>query len=286
MQKKIKKKLIRYFWVVIGLLLVSFAFNLFLLPNELAAFGISGLALLFYDLYGIDISLFVLISNIILIALSYLVLDSTTTKRTIVGALLSPLFLSITLPLANKINLSEVELLLQIVIAGVVSGIGYGLIFKQGYTSGGTDIINQLTSHTYKIPLKSAIILVDGLIVVLGGLVFGIEKMIYSVVVLVLISTFQDKTLIGIGKNKSFYIYTTKSKNVKSYLINTIKSDITIINATGGYSSKNMKILMSIINTNEYYKVKEGIKLIDPKAFIVISDTHELINQNKRFEID
>ncbi len=286
MKKKKLQNLKRYIFVVIGLLIVSFSFNLFMLKNELAAFGISGLALLFYDLYDIDISIFVLISNILLIALSYLVLDNLTTKRTIIGALLSPIFLSLTLPLAQLIDLSEVELIVQVIIAGVSSGIGYGLIFKQGYTSGGTDIINQLASFTYKIPLKTAIILVDGLIVVLGGLVFGIENMIYSIIILVLISTFSDKTLIGIGKNKNFYIYTSKPKEVKEYLLDIIKTDITIINAKGGYSSKNMKILMSIVNTNDYYRVKEGIKLIDDKSFIVISDTHELTNSNKRFKED
>lgn len=278
-----KRRIGRYLKVIVGLFIVSFAFNLFLLPNGLAAIGISGLALIFEDLYKIDISLFVLISNLLLITLSFCILGKKSTTLTIIGSILSPIFLKVTLPLTYFFDLSNTELIVQALFAGLISGIGYGLIFKQGYTSGGTDILDQIISKVYKVPIGTSIILVDGLIVILGGLAFGIEKMAYSIIVLLLISIYSNKALIGINSNKAFYIYTRKPKEVKEYLIKTIKNDVTILKGNGGYTNRKVKILLSVMSSNEYYSARSGILAIDPNAFLIINNSYESINSNQNF---
>ncbi len=278
-----KRRIGRYLKVIVGLFIVSFAFNLFLLPNGLAAIGISGLALIFEDLYKIDISLFVLISNLLLITLSFCILGKKSTTLTIIGSILSPIFLKVTLPLTHFFDLSNTELIVQALFAGLISGIGYGLIFKQGYTSGGTDILDQIISKVYKVPIGTSIILVDGLIVILGGLAFGVEKMAYSIIVLLLISIYSNKALIGINSNKAFYIYTRKPKEVKEYLIKTIKNDVTILKGNGGYTNRKVKILLSVMSSNEYYCARSGILAIDPNAFLIINNSYESINSNQNF---
>ena len=108
-----KRRIGRYLKVTVGLFIVSFAFNLFLLPNGLAAIGISGLALIFEDLYKIDISLFVLISNLLLITLSFCILGKKSTTLTIIGSILSPIFLKVTLPLTHFFYFFNIELIIQ-----------------------------------------------------------------------------------------------------------------------------------------------------------------------------
>ncbi len=281
-----KKRITRSLEALIGLLIVSLAFNIFLKPNNLAAGGITGLALVYHKLYHIDISLFVLISNILLIALSYFELGKEKTNKTVLGAILSPIMLKITEPLCKYIDISHTELILQALLGGIISGIGYGLMFKNGFTSGGTDILDQVVSNTYKISMSKSIILVDGYIVFIGGIVFGIEKMLYATITLVLLSMYSNKTMLGIGQNKTFYIYTTKPQEIRSYLIDNLKNDITILDSQGGYTQKSQKIIMSVISTNDYYRVKQELLNIDNRAFIVISNSYESINRNLRFQND
>lgn len=277
-----KKEFMKITSVIIGLILVAFAFNIFLLPNDLVAIGITGLAILFEKLYNIPISIFVLIGNILLVIASYIVLDKLTTRRSIIGSLLIPIILNLTLPIVRLIDLSEVELIIQVVIGASLSGIGYGLIFKQGYSSGGTDIANQIMSHIYKIPINKAILIIDGMIVCLGGLVFGLEKMIYSILALVIISFFTNKEQNSVGMNKILYIYTKKPAQVKNYIVNVTKNDVSILDAEGKNENRHKKILMTVITNTEYYKIKSGILEIDKNSFIVASTSHELINNNKK----
>ncbi len=276
-----KKRITRGLESLAGLFIVCIAFNIFLKPNNIAAGGITGLALVYNKLYNIDISIFVFICNVLLIGLSYLELGKEITNKTVLGAILCPIVLKITEPIGNIIDVKETEIIIQALFGGILSGIGYGLIFKNGFTSGGTDILDQIFTHVYKIPMSKSIIIIDGYIVLLGGIAFGIERMLYAIFALTLISIFSNRAMLGIGSNKTFYIYTYKPELIKEYLLDTIKNDITILNSKGGYSQKSQKILMSVISSNDYYRVKEAILAIDPKAFIVINNSYESVNHNK-----
>lgn len=267
--------------LIIGILLVSISFNMFLSPNDLAAGGISGLALIYSKLYNIDLSVFVLIANIILIIVSYIFLGKEQTRRTILGSLLLPLFLNLTKDLPNLIKIDEVDILLKALFGGVISGYGYGIVFKHGFTSGGTDIVDQLVSKWYHISMSTSILLVDGFIVICGGVVFGAEKMIYSAIVLILISIYSNKSMIGTNDYKTFYITTKKTKTIIKLLQEKFGYSVTTLDAVGGYSKKARKILMCVVKTSDYYEIEETLKYIDPNIFITITTSYETINHQK-----
>lgn len=274
------KKIIKHLTFLFGLLLVAFSFNLFLEPYNLVAGGVSGLSLIIHKIFSINESLFILITNLILLVISFLFLGKEKTRNTILGSLLFPIFVELTSFIIPYIHIDELELIVIAVLGGILSGIGYGIVFKSGFTSGGTDILNQIMEKYMHIPISVSIILVDGIITVLGGFIFGIPTMIYAMISLILLSIFSHKTIIGEGKSKTLYITSSKYKEIKSYLHEELKIDSTDFNIVGGYSRENQKMIMTVIDTKDYYRIKEAITIIDKEAFITATDAYQLINEN------
>ena len=278
MKKVIKQKirikeLIEF---IIGCFLVALAFNLFMSPNNLVAGGVSGFSLILKHFFGLNPSTIISVANIFLIILSFLVLGKEKTKATILGSILFPIFVSLTEHLSTYISFKESEMILIAIFGGVLQGLGAGLIFRAGYSTGGTDILNMIVSKIFKISLGNSMFFTDGTIIVIGAFVFGFNHLMYSLIILYVISTLTDKVVLGISDSKAFYIITSKEKEVKDFVINELKHGVTEFNAKGGYNSENQTVLMSVIPTREYYKLKEGIHNIDKNAFFVAMDSYEV----------
>lgn len=271
-------KIKKYIYVIFGLFLVASAFNLFLSPYNFVAGGVSGLAIVIHNLFSINESLFIFIMNIILILISLKFLGKEKTKNTILGSILFPIFTILTENISTKIIL-ELDPLLIAILGGSISGFGYGLIFKNNFTTGGTDILNQIAEKYMKIPMSKSILFIDGSIVLLGCFVFGLSNMIYSLIALILISTISNKTQLGINNNRLLYINSNKIPAIKKYLFEC-GYDATILDRTGGFTNKKGKMLMCSVEDRDYYKIKEGIKFIDEKAFIIVTSAYEQKNAN------
>lgn len=276
--KQINGKMLfgRYLTLIIGCLIAAFAFNLFFLPFSIVCFGVSGVSVITDEVFNIDPSLFMLISSIVLLIFSFFALGYEKTKNSIIGSVLFPLCVSITSNLANMMALDTNDILIIAIFGGSISGLGYGLIFRTGFTTGGTDILNQIVAKYLKISIGKSMILVDGLIVLAGGFIFGIEMIMYGIVVLYIISVMSDRVILGISESKAFYIFTKKEKDVKDYLIKYINVGATVFQGKGGFSDHNQQMIMSIIPTKMYFMVKEGIALIDENAFFVVTDAYEV----------
>lgn len=273
-KQKIKvKELIEF---IIGCFLVALAFNLFMSPNNLVAGGVSGFSLILKHFFGLNPSTIISVANVFLIILSFLVLGKEKTKATIFGSILFPVFVSLTEHLSTYISFKESEMILIAVFGGTLQGLGAGLIFRAGYSTGGTDILNMIISKIFKISLGNSMFFTDGLIIVIGAFVFGFNHLMYSLIILYLISTLTDKVVLGISDSKAFYIITSKEKEVKEFVISELKHGVTEFNAKGGYNSENQTVLMSVVPTREYYKLKEGIHNIDKNAFFVAMDSYEV----------
>ena len=271
---KIKiKELIEF---IIGCSLVALAFNLFMSPNNLVAGGVSGFSLILKHFFGLNSSTIISIANVFLIILSFLVLGKEKTKATILGSILFPVFVSLTEHLSTYISFKESEMILIAIFGGALQGLGAGLIFRAGYSTGGTDILNMIISKVFKMSLGNSMFFTDGTIIVIGAFVFGFNHLMYSLIILYLISTITDKVVLGISDSKAFYIITSKEKEVKDFVINELKHGVTEFKARGGYNSENQTVLMSVVPTREYYKLKEGIHNIDKDAFFVAMDSYEV----------
>lgn len=275
-QVEAKYKIRRYLELILGVLLIALSFNIFLLPNNIVFGGVSGLSIIIKDFLPIDPSHFIMISSLILLVVSFIVLGKEKTKGSIVGSIIFPIFVDLTANINQYIELDTSNLLLAVIFGGIIYGFGAGLVFKAGFTTGGTDIINQIISKYGHVSMGNAMLMSDGLIVLGGAFFFGVTKLMYAIIVIYIIGLMTDKVLLGISNSKAFYIITNEDERVRNYLMNELHHGVTIFNVKGGYTNKKDEVILCVVPTNEYYKVKEGIHEIDETAFFVVCDAYEV----------
>ena len=275
--KKIYKKdrLKRYSTFLVGLFLVSVSFNLFLLPQNLI-YGVSGFGVILNKLYQLDPSVVILVGSLILLVLSFILLGKEKTMNSVVGSLLYPIIVKLTVPLVNYITLNIDDTLVLTIFGAVISGFGYGLIFKSGFTTGGTDILNQIFAKYFKMSIGNAMFFTDGFIILFGAFALGWDVLMYSIILLYIISIMTDQVILGISESKAFYIITEHETAVKKFITQYLSHGVTVLEGRGGFTGNNKKVIMCIIPTKEYYIAKEGIHSIDENAFFVVTDAYEV----------
>lgn len=269
------KKLKRYVMFFVGVFLSAVAFNVFLKPCNLI-FGLSGFSIITEKFFNIDPSLVILLGNILLLIASFVFLGIDKTKPTIVGSILYPVLVKVTENFPNYIDLGNTETIVIALCGALISGIGTGLIFKNNFTTGGTDVLKQILSHYGKMPYSKANIYSEGLIMLAGGIFFGWQSFIYSFITLYASGMISDKVILGISEYKTLEIITTEEKNIKEFIMESLNRGVTEIEAQGGYTNKKKKVLLCAIPTREYFIATEAIKKLDPEAFVIVIDTYEI----------
>lgn len=275
--KNINKKgrIIRAAQFLTGVTIVALAFNLLVLPSKIV-YGMNGVGVMLNSIYGIDPSLVILIGSSILLILSYFTLGKMKTINSILGTLSVPILIKLTENINHYVVINQDDALLIVLMGAVLTGFGLGLVFKSGFSTGGTDILNQIVSKYFKMSLGNAMFFTDGLIIVCGIFVFGWTNFMYSILSLYIISIMTDKVVLGISDSKAFYIITEHETDVKRFITQYLNHGVTVFDVRGGYTGNNKKMIMCIIPTKEYYLFKEGISNIDPKAFFVVTDSYEV----------
>ncbi len=285
--EKVNKKNIfsRYVMLLSGCLIVAFAFNLFFLRYNIVCFGVSGVSIVLAE-FGIPPSTFIMIANIVLLIISYFFLGINDTKGQIAGSLVYPIFVSLTARVTNLINLGNLEMIVIAVMGGVLAGVGYGLIYKSGYGTGGTDIIGNLVVKYSKISMGHAMMFINITIIALGKVVFNWKTVMYAIVVAYLISIFTDKILLGISNSKAFYIVVDKDKDdiVRDFLTSLNGVGSTIIDVHGGYSNDRQTLILAVAPTKMYFLIKEGLKEIDKNIFYLVCDSYEVSSRRHKDE--
>jgi len=279
-----KKNLIkRYFWLIVGCFLFSFGFNVFFLQYNLVCTGISGLSIVLQEF--IDPSKLILIINVFLLILSYFTLGFEKTKNSIIGSLLLPIFISLTEVFVPYFHFEGLELIVIAIIGAALTGFGIGIIFKNGFTTGGTDILSQIVSKYSKISMGNSKLLVDGLVVLSAKLVFSWETVLYGFIMLYILSTIIDKVILGISQSKAFYIITHKEEEVRSFLLSINNAGVTLLNVKGGYSNDKHILLLAVVPTRNYFIVKEGLKTIDKDIFFLVCDAYEVFKKEDEQDV-
>ena len=269
-----KSTLSRFFMFLAGILIVAVSYNVLILPNNIV-YGIGGVGVIFKKIFNIDPSLTILIGDILLIILSFVFLGVEKTKYSIMGSIAYPILVKLTEPIVEIVRIDTTDILLLTIFGAVCTGFGLGLIFKAGFNTGGTDILNAIISKYFKTSLGTSMIIIDGSIILSGVFIFGASTIMYSLIALYIISILTDKVVIGISRNKAFYIVTEKPVEIKEFILQNISHGVTLIDARGGYTNNKEKMLMCVIPTSMYFRLKEGIHFIDENAFFVVTDAYE-----------
>lgn len=274
------KNIVRYLNVILGCILIAISYNIFIIPNEYVSFGIGGLAAIIKYINGVNPAINILIINIVIILISSIFLDAKIIKHYILPSILIPVLIFLTTNLSTLLALKIEEALLNVLVAGVLSGYGYSFIYKQGLSAGTTFLLEELIGNFFKFHSKIYSWIIDFVIVVISFIIFGFEVTIYSLIIIFITKYMITKARFGINDSKMFYVITSKEKEVKNYIIHDLKYELTVLDVKGGFSKKQNQILLTVISSEDYFKLKEGIKIIDPDAFIAITDTYDVVNRH------
>lgn len=285
MSKEDIKTLVTGVTFVFGIFLLAMCYHLFLLPNEFITGGTNGLAIIFNKLFNIDPTVFLYISRIVLLIISFICLGYKKTLPTVLGSLLYPIMVTITEPIAlsflKYINTSQV--LISVVITGFLYGASSALIYKSGFTTGGGDVIMELIKKYAKVSTSVANFSYSFIILLMGAFVFGFESFIYSVIILLISNHFIDKITLGVSLSKVFFIYTNKLSEVKKAITEEYDSGVTILQSKQEFLHKKGEILMVAVSNLDCYRLRNRILELDPNAFFVINDCYE-VNGGKKKE--
>ena len=249
------------------------------MPNQLVTIGSDGLACLFSYIFTSNVYINMFILNIIILLFSLIFIDKQTIKLYIVPAVFIPIISYLTSFISKSYPIQLPEMMVSILVASFLIGIGYSFIFKAGYKASVIFIVEDIFSSLTNIHSKSYSFVVDIFNVILTVIFISLNVGLYSLIMIIIIRYLITKAEFGINDYKMFYVITDKEKEVRDYIVNDLHYKLTTLDVTGGYSKKSSKILLSVISSNDYYRLKEGIKLIDNHAFIAIVDTYDCINR-------
>lgn len=275
--KDIHKKYLgkKIFLFAMGMLVNAIAFNLFFDKYSVIPTGSSGLALLISNFISVDISLILLVVNLVLLIMGLIFFGIDYALKMLAITFIYPLFVSSTTLITRYIDLENTSLFLIMVFGGGMMGFGSGLIRKSGYNPGGFTVLVDLMYKYFRIGIGQASVIINSLLIIASLFINGFNSAIYSIIALLVSSYIVDRVIIGISDNKVFYIISKRPMDVRDYIVNNLGYSVTVVNGRGGYSNKKKKMLMCVVPTIEYVKLKELVRKIDKDVFFLIVDTYE-----------
>ncbi len=262
--------------ITVGSFLIAVALNYFLVPNKIAAGGVSGLATVIYYLAGFPIGITMLVLNIPLFLAGLKVLGRSFGARTIYGIITLSLITDLLEPMAVNVT---TDLLLASIYGGVLAGLGLGLVFKARGTTGGTDMIASLLNNYTGLSVGQGLMLADGIVVLLAGILFNLEVALYASITIFITSKTIDVVQEGLNIKKEALIISDKSRKINQRIINELNRGVTLFPAEGGYTGKKRDVLLCIISRSEVTTLKEMVAEIDQDAFVIISNIHEVLGE-------
>ena len=266
--------LTRFLCVFIGAFIVSIVYNAFVKEYTLVSGGVSGLAIIVNEYFGISTTVFINVGTILLLLLSFIILGFKKTSDAVVGYVAYGLMLSVTEPIAHYINITFDSFLFSVILYGALSGLGYGLIYRPGYNTGGSDSIVAITQKF--IPLPYAVIsnaLNSGIIIV-GAATFGITKSIYALIFLFVCNFITDRVILGSSDSKLCLIKTRRQKELEEFIKNDLEIGYTLIESTNGIGILRKQVVFCIVPSDRFYDLKRELMLIDKKAELISSDCY------------
>ncbi len=270
------KTVYSYVLISIGVFLMSIALDYFLAPNTIAPGGVTGFAVVIEKIVKVPIYITNLAINIPLFIFGAKILGRGTAIKTLYATILLSFFLKVLPPIV----LTH-DLLLSAIFGGVLCGIGLGLVFKFGGTTGGTDLAGAILNN--KIPSLSVttfMTMIDLFVVVFAGVVGrNIEISLYSIIAMFVIMKVIDMILEGIGYQKGFFIISDNPDKISEKLMMEIGRGVTLLKGKGMYSKEDKDVLLCVVSRSQFANVKYIVKETDPYAFVMESEMYEVLGE-------
>ncbi len=284
-----KKWFISYGLIAIGALILASGFVFFISPYKIVPGGVYGIAIVVHYLTagmfswaptGLPIGMVGLLLDIPLTLIGIKILGPRFGIKTVVGFVLTPVFMEIITYFYGEAPLVEGDALLSSIFGGVTIGFGLGLIFKSKATSGGSDIIAMILAKYTKLPLGQLMIYVDSAIVLIGLVAFADWKIpLYSWIVIYITGKTIDVVLQGLSVDKTLFIVSEKFPEIRDRIINDLQRGGTYIPGKGMYNGAEKTIIFTVVNRREMALLQEYIHEIDPTAFLTVLEANEILGE-------
>ena len=273
-----KNFLIRLIFFTLASFLYGIIYNTFLVPNNIVIGGMSGLAIVIKEITGLSTTVFINISTLILVIISYFVLGKDKAIYTIIGSIIFTLLLSFTSTFSYNLQGYLKNEFLIVLVSSISIGIANGIIYRSGFNTGGSDILASILNKYFKIPIGQCNSIINTFIIMSGAFLFGITKTIYAIFILTISSKIIDLVMLGVNDSKMIYIKSKNWKNLEKYIVNDLKLGVTEIGNKGGIFIDKEPTLLVILPFDEYYNFKYHILKYDSKAFIAAHDCYAIQN--------
>lgn len=281
-KKKIKKMIKEYLIVNVGLILCAVAFNLFFEPLNIVIGDSGGVSIIIHRLFGMRPSITIFVIYIVMFIISLFFLKRQDIIHSLYGTFAYPIFIELFKNIRSYIEIDYNEYFVAAVFGGILLGLGLGLIYRTGFTTGGFDVLIHVMEKKMGLSMGTSGTIINATILLLGVFIFGFTQSFYALIIIYIVGVLTDRVVLGIHDNKTFTIITNKEDEVKEYIHHILHYNATIMDGTGGYTQEPKKVLMCVVPTIDYYRLKEGIQLIDPTSFVLVSDAYEIRHQRKR----
>ena len=265
-----------YLLITLGSALQAAALRAFLVPARLASGGVSGLSQIINSYTGWPIGLMVVLGNLPLLLMGWRYLGGPRfAARTAYAILIFSILVDIPLPFFSGSGLTP-DLVLNSLFGGVISGIGFGLVYRGRGTSGGSDILARILSSWRGIPVTQSYLLTDALIIFLAGISFSWENALYALVMLYVSGIAAESISEGSNVLRTGLIITENPHPIIEEIFNKLRRGVTILDGKGGYSGKDKTLLLCVVTRAEIQHLKAITRELDPAAFLIIGQAHEV----------
>ena len=264
--------------ITIGIFLVAISVVYFFEPNNIAAGGITGLAIVInHYIPFISIGPLVLMMDAILFIVALIVLGAKFGAKTIYSSFLLSTSMWI-MQTFIPINITN-DLILATIFGTLISAVGMAIVFNANASTGGTDIIAKILNKFFHIEIGKSLLIVDFLVTLLGAVTFGINIGLYGLLAVIINGVVIDNIIAGFKTKSEITIISEKNKEISKFILDDLERGCTFIKGIGGFTGKDTSILYTELDRNEFIKLKNKIKEIDKNAFITVGEVHEVMGE-------
>lgn len=273
--------LLKFFWeiagVSAGVILTALGLDMFLIPNKIAAGGVSGIATILHYLINVPVGAAMLVLNVPLFAMGIYRMGLRFGFRSLYGTIA----LSVAVDaLAPFLPVPTQDILLASLFGGVLVGLGLGLVFRYKGTTGGTDLAAAVLRTYTGVNIGQLLFLVDAIVVVAAGITFNsAELAMYALITIFITAWLIDLVQEGFSYAKAFLIISDRPSEISTAIVEGLNRGATAWPARGVYTGVDREIIFSVVNRSEVSRLKEIVYSVDPRAFVILADVHEVLGE-------
>lgn len=269
----------KYLWILLGSFLIAGGLYFFLLSQNIAAGGLSGFALVISKAFPfINLGIVNLVLNVLVLLAGMIFIGYDFAKKSLISSLAVSAYILVFEKIIPNVTLGD-DKIINILFGSVIVSFGLAIVFNHEASSGGTDLIASIFNKYFNVPLHICLFFADFTVVALSIFIFGIELAMYATLAIMIQSMGFDYFMQGFGRKISIMVISDKYKEINEMLINKHAKGVTLLEAEGGFSHNDKKVVMTVTSIRTFPAIKDDILQIDDRAFVFTYTISEVLGE-------